>query len=214
MWLRISCATTWITPVATIIITPMRSIEPSGIILCRLRLAEQMIGDDALLDLRRAFEDLGEPRIAPVALDGMQGRVTRAAQHLQRLGGHPLGHFRGEEFHHRRLLVAAALLVDLVADEIHQLSRRLDLGRHAGEPEARVLEVADRLAELTALLGIGGGILERAARQSDRAGGGMGAGALQPGGDVIEGATLLADQRRGGQAAIVEGELPGLPAEI
>src|SRR5882757_7730872 len=115
MWLRISCATTWITPVATIIITPMRSIEPSGIILCRLRLAEQMIGDDALLDLRRAFEDLGEPRIAPVAFDGVQRGVARAAEHLQRLRRHALGHLGGEELHHGRFLVAAPLLVDLVA---------------------------------------------------------------------------------------------------
>src|SRR5229473_3137919 len=214
MWLSASWASTWITPVATIISMPMRSSDSSGIISCRLRLAEQMIGDDALLDLRRALEDLGEPRIAPIALDGVQGRVACAAEHLQRLGGHPLGHLGGKELHHRRLLVAAPLLVDLVADEVHQLARRLDLGRHAGEAKARVLEVADRLAELAALLGVGGGVFQCAARQSDGARRGMGAGALQAGGDVVEGAAFLADQRRGGQAAVVEGEFPGLPAEI
>src|SRR5712671_1258615 len=74
---------------------------------------QEMVRDDALLDLRSALEDLGQPGIAPVALDGVQGGVARAAEHLQRLRGHPLGHLRGEELHHRRLLVAAALLVDL-----------------------------------------------------------------------------------------------------
>src|SRR5258708_32045558 len=133
MWLRTSCATTWITPVATIISMPMRSSDASGSISRGLGLAEQVIGDDALLDLRRALEDLGEPRIAPVALDGVQGRVARAAEDLQRLGGYALGHFGGEELHHRRLLVAAPLLVDLVAHEIHELACRLDLGGHAGE---------------------------------------------------------------------------------
>src|SRR5882757_10972667 len=214
MWLRTSCATTWITPVATIISMPMRNSDASGSISRRLGLAEQVIGDDALLDLRRTLEDLGEARIAPVTLDGVQGGVARAAQHLQRLGGYPLGHLGGEELHHRRLLVAAPLLVDLVADEIHQLARRLDLGRHAGEAKTRVLEVADRLAELAALLGVDGGVFQRAARQPDGARRRVGAGAFQPGGDVIEGAAFLADQRRGRQAAIVEGELPGLPAEI
>src|SRR5260370_33516571 len=115
MWLRTSCATTWITPVATIISTPMRSIEPSGIILRRLGLAQQVIGDDALLDLRGAFEDLGQPSIAPVTLDGVQGGAARAAEDLQRLGGHPLGRLGGEESRHHRFVVAAPLLVDLRA---------------------------------------------------------------------------------------------------
>ncbi len=80
--------------------------------------------------------------------------------------------------------------------------------------KARVLEVADRLAELAALLGIGGGVLQRAASEADRARGGVGAGALEAGRDVVEGAAFLADQGRARQAAIVEGELPGLPAEV
>ena len=179
-----------------------------------LLLAEDMVRDDALLDLRRAFEDLGEAGVAPIALDRVQGRIAGAAEDLQRLRGHALSHLGGEELDHRRLLVAAPLLVDLVAHEIQELARGLDLGRHPGELEARRLEVADRLAELAALLGIGGGVLQCAARQADGARGGVGAGALEPGRDVIEGAAFLADQRRAGQAAVVEGELPGLPAEI
>src|SRR5437870_5593393 len=108
------------TPVAATIRMPrtMCPIESStstlGCLAALLGLAQQMIGDDALLDLGRALEDLGEPRVPPIALDGMQRSVARAAEHLQRLGGHALGHLRGEELHHRRLLVAAPLLVDLV----------------------------------------------------------------------------------------------------
>src|SRR5690349_4381093 len=148
MRLSASCATTWTTPVAPTIRMPRRmwAIGASKSMSRRLRLAQQMIGDDALLDLRRTLEDLGEPRIAPVALDRVQRRVARATEYLQRLGRDALGHLGGEELHHRRLLVAAPLLVDLVGDEVHQLPRRLDVGRHARQPEARVLEVADRLA--------------------------------------------------------------------
>src|SRR5262245_26492941 len=140
--LSTSCAMTWTTPVAPTISMPrmMWSIGTSKSMSRRLRLAEQVVGDDALLDLRRALEDLGEPRIAPVALDGVQRGVARAAEHLERLRGHALGHLRGEQLHHRRFLVAAPPLVDLVAHEVHELARRLDVGRHAGQPEARVLE--------------------------------------------------------------------------
>src|SRR5215211_2283097 len=216
MRLSASCATTWMMPVAPTIRMPrtMWAIGASSSMSRRLWFAQEVVGNDPLLDLRRALEDLGEPGVSPVALDGVQGRVAGAAEDLQPLGGHALGHLGGEELDHGRLLVAAALLVDLVAHEIHELARRLDLGRHAGQPKARVLEVADRLAELTALLGVGGGVLQSAASETDRARRGVGAGALQPGRDVVEGAAFLADQGRAGQAAIVEGELPRLPAEV
>ena len=42
----------------------------------RVGFAEQVVGDDALLDLRRALEDLGETRVAPVALDRVQRGVA------------------------------------------------------------------------------------------------------------------------------------------
>src|SRR5215510_3297757 len=216
MRLSASCATTWTTPVAPTIRMPRRMwpIGASRSMSHRLRLAQQVVGDDALLDLRCALEDLGQSRVAPVAFDGVQGGVARTTEDLQRVGRHPLGHLRGEQLGHGRLLVAAALLVDLVAHEIEQLARSLDLGRHAGEPKARVLKFADRLAELLSLLSVGGGVFQCAPRQTDRARRGVGAGALEPGGDVVEGAAFLADQGRAGQAAIVEGKLPGLPAEI
>src|SRR5690242_5702073 len=193
MRLSASCATTWTTPVAPTIRMPRRmcAIGASKSTSRRLLLAQQVIRDDALLDLRRALEDLGEPRIAPIALYRMQGRVAGAAEHLQRFGSDPLGHLGGEELHHRRFLVAAPLLVDLVGDEVHQLARRLDVGRHAGQPEAGILEVADRPAELAALLGVGRGVLECTARQADRARRRVGAGALEAGRYVVEGAALL-----------------------
>src|SRR3569833_1855973 len=45
--------------------------------------AQQMIRNDPLLDLAGALEYLGEPRVAPVAFDGVQGRVAGAAEDLQ-----------------------------------------------------------------------------------------------------------------------------------
>src|SRR5688500_13717594 len=130
MRLSASCATTWTTPVAPTIRMP-RPTWASGASRSMsrgLRFAQRMIGDDALLDLRGALDDLGARGIAAVALDGVQGRVAGAAEDRQPLGGHALGHLGGEELDHCRFLVAAPLLVDLVAHEIHELPRRLDLG--------------------------------------------------------------------------------------
>src|SRR6185437_11756675 len=190
------CASTWIPTVRTIISRPCEarmsevSIVMSDCLPALLRFAQQMVRDDALLDLAGALEDLGQPRIAPVALDGVERRVARAAEHLQRLGGHALGHLRGMELHHRRLLVAAELAVDFVAYVVHELARGLDFGRHPRQPKACVLEVADRLAELPPLLRIGRRILERAAGESDRTRRSVGPRPLEAGGDVVEGAAL------------------------
>ena len=176
--------------------------------------AEQAVRDDAFLDLRGALEDLGETRVAPVTLDGMQGRVAGAAVDLDALAGDALGHLGGEELHHRGLLVAALAGVDLLADEIHELACRLDLRRHVGDLEADGLEVRDRVAELLAVVGVLDRIVERALGEADGAGGGVGAGRLEAGRRVVEGVAFLADQVGLVDAEIVEGQFPGLPAEI
>src|SRR6188768_1353726 len=96
MRLSTSWANTWTTPVAPISRAPRTRRMPVSLSMSGgLRLAEQMVGDDALLYLGRALEDLGEPRIAPVTLDGVERRVARAAEDLQRFRRHPLGHLGG-----------------------------------------------------------------------------------------------------------------------
>src|SRR5260370_27233162 len=179
-----------------------------------LRPAQQMVGDDAQLDLGGALEDLRQPRVAAMARDRVRLGVPGAAVDLQRLAGDALGHFAGEQLDHRGFLVAALLLVDLIADVIHQLARRLDLGRHLRELEPDRLELGDRLAELHALLRVFDGVLEPAAGEPDRARRGMPARLLQPLRHGVERAAFLAYQAFASNPAIVERELEGLPAEI
>src|SRR5262249_43464033 len=137
-----------------------------------------------------------------------------AAVDLQRLAGDALGHFAGEQFHHRGLLVAAPLLVDLVAHVIHELARGLDLGRHLRELEPDRLELGDRPAELHALLRVFDRVLEPAAGKPDRSGRSMGACLLESLRHGVERAAFFAYETFRGYTAIVERKLERLPAEI
>ena len=149
-----------------------------------------------------------------MAFDGVQSRVACAAMDLQAFAADTLGHLRGKELHHRRFLVAALASVDLLADEIHELPRGLDLGRHVGDLETDRLKVRDRVAELLAVVGVLDRIVERALGKADGTRRGMGAGGLQTRGGVVEGMAFLADQVGGIDTEIVEGQLPGLPTEV
>src|SRR5260370_17325480 len=98
--------------------------------LSLVRPAEQMIGDDAQLDLGSALEDLRQPGVAPIALDRVQLGVAGTAVDLQRLAGDTLGHFAGAQLDHGGFLVPALLLVDRFAHVLHQLAPALDPGPH------------------------------------------------------------------------------------
>src|SRR4051794_24145418 len=60
-------------------------------------LAQQGAGDDEALDLRRSLVDLGDLRVAVVALGRQVARIAVAAEHLDRLAGHAPRDGRGEE---------------------------------------------------------------------------------------------------------------------
>src|SRR5262245_7020190 len=100
------------------------------------RLSKQAIGDDSELNLARPLEDLGEARVTPVALDGVQLRVPGAAENLQRIGTDAFGHLRCVPLHHRGFFVEAAPIVELRRDVVHQLARGFDLARHARNLES------------------------------------------------------------------------------
>src|SRR5437868_9641415 len=76
----------------------------SGFLPTRLPLGERALGqpedlarDHEPLDLARALVDLGDLRVAVVALDRELLRVAVAPEHLDRLGRLAPGHLRGEE---------------------------------------------------------------------------------------------------------------------
>src|SRR5262249_10247863 len=61
------------------------------------RILEDLPRDDQPVDLARALVDLGDPRVAKVALDRVLLGVAVAAVDLERLGRDALGHLGGEE---------------------------------------------------------------------------------------------------------------------
>src|SRR4051794_26610917 len=112
-----------------------------------LRLAEDRARDHEALDLARSLVDLGDLRVAVVALDGELLRVAVAAEDLDRLAALAARHLRREE-----LRLGARLRMGLAAvlqprSAIHEQPCGVDLGRHVGELVLDRLELGDRTAE-------------------------------------------------------------------
>src|SRR5271168_1522486 len=108
--------------------------------------------DDLVLNFARALEDRQHARVAPETLRLEFHRVAVAAMHLHRLTRDPLGHLGGKRLRQPGLVVASLAGVFFGCCEIAKLARRLDLDRHVRELVPYPLEVADRLAELLAIL--------------------------------------------------------------
>src|SRR5271167_213993 len=108
--------------------------------------------DDLVLNFAGALEDRQHARVAPEALRLELHRVAVAAMHLHRLARDPLGHLGGERLGEAGLVVAALARVFFGGREVAELARRLDFDRHVRELVPNHLEIADRLAELLAIL--------------------------------------------------------------
>src|ERR1700688_5293498 len=87
--------------------------------------------------------------------------------HLHRLARDALGHLGGERFREAGLVVASLAGILFGGCEIAKLARRFDLDRHVRELVPDHLEVADRLAELLAILRILDRALEGRLRDPD-----------------------------------------------
>ena len=122
----------------------------------RRRLVRRMVrGDHDALDLARALVDLGDLRVAVVALDRELLRVAVAAEHLDRLAGLPAGDRRREQLGLSALDGMRKTLLLEPGGPIREPAGRRDLGRHVGELELDRLEVGDPAAELASLERVG-----------------------------------------------------------
>src|SRR5579875_1386086 len=126
---------------------------------------EEIPGDHQPLDLVGALEDLGDPLVAVGPLDRRPPDIAEAAVDLQRRIDDLAGPFGGQALDDRRLpgllgpgpagpgpRIGPEVVLPLggVVDEV---AKRLDLHRHVGELELDRLVVAERMAELAAVLG-------------------------------------------------------------
>jgi hypothetical protein len=115
--------------------------------------AEQRAGDHEPLDLARALVDLGDLRVAVVALGGELLRVAVAAEDLDRLAGLAARDGAREQLRLRAL--DRVRLAGLLEPAARQSARgRLDLRLHVGELLLDRAEPRDRAAERGALLGV------------------------------------------------------------
>ena len=92
---------------------------------------------------------------------------------------------------------------------VRQLAGGLDLHAHVGEQELQTLEVADRLPELLALLGVAECVVERALGDADGLSGDRDPGVVERAHRGLEAGALVADHPIGRQADVVEVHLAG-----
>src|SRR5438067_5551033 len=119
---------------------------------CALLETEDRAGNHEALDLARALVDLGDLRVAVVALDRELLRVPVAAEDLDRLASLPPGGLGGEELRLRaglRVRLAALLQPRRPVDEEPGSG---DLRRHVRQLVLDRLERRDRPAEGVPLL--------------------------------------------------------------
>ncbi len=126
------------------------------------------------MNLGGAVEDPIDARVAVVAFDRQVLAESHAAEDLHRAIDHPPECFGGLHLGHRDPLAGVAALVDHPRRLQHQQSRGIDLDRTVGEHLLDHLELADRAAELLALVGVVDRQLQHVRRFADRAGANLG----------------------------------------
>src|SRR6185437_6985396 len=113
---------------------------------------EDRAGDDEPLDLARSLVDLGDLRVAVVALDRELLRVAVAAEDLDRLARLPPRHLGGEELGLRAGLGVRQVVLLQPRGAVDEQAGGVDLRRHVGELVLDGLERRDRLPERVTLL--------------------------------------------------------------
>ena len=121
-----------------------------------------MAADDKSLDLVGALEDLGDLGLPEPAFGREILRVSGAAEDLHRIGRHPHGGIRGDQFRDRSGLADGATGVAQPRGIQVGGAGGAHRGLHVGQQESQPLIGGDRATELLALAGIGDGQVEGA----------------------------------------------------
>src|SRR5207249_5583696 len=177
-------------------------------------LLQNFLGDDELHDLARALVDLGDLRVAVMALRWEVREVTVAAEDLHALAPGLHRDVAREELRFSRLEdegLAAVLERRRLPGE---QARGVDLRRHVRELPLDRLVLGDLLTERLALLRVRERVLEARPRDADSLCGDPDASAIECAQRDLEALADRADEIRIGNAALLEDELRGVrPAD-
>src|SRR6267378_1458011 len=110
--------------------------------------------DDQTLDFTGAFIDLGDARVAVVALDGILAAVAVAAVNLNGFVRDARGHLAGKQFGDGGVHRESRSRILLPRCLAYEQARGVDFSGHVGEHELNGLELRNRLAKGHALLRI------------------------------------------------------------
>ena len=129
---------------------------------------------------------------------------------LDRGGAHKLGHFRREQFRHRRLLQTGFAVVAALRGVENEAARGGELRRHVGEAKGDRLMRDDLLPEGFAFLGVGERRLVSRARHAERLRGDADTSAFEVRERDAIALALLAEHQIGGQLHVLEDDLRGV----
>src|ERR1043166_625120 len=194
---------------ATISASPRKSREKSWrpLLAVRLPVAQRVLRDNQLLNVRGALDNLIRLRVAQIALDRKLGRIAVRAENAERCVGGERRRFCGGVFRDGHLEVVGALLVGQPGGAIDEQARGFLVYHHLRDQILIHLKLADLLAELLALVAVAHGRLARRDRQPQRAGGAAEPRIIQLSHADLEALAFFADQTIGRHAEILEREL-------
>ena len=172
--------------------------------------AELDLADQRAVQVVAALDDLQHLRVAVHPPDAVVRRDAVGAVDLHGVGGAAQRDVARVHLRHARQLAGPLAALERLARSRRTSSRAVcGTDRHVGDLRLHDLELRDRLAERVALARVGDRVVEARLGDADRTRGDAEATALDGGHRDLEAVALLAEQRVGPDADLVEDDLAG-----
>ncbi|OIQ86770.1 hypothetical protein GALL_313590 [mine drainage metagenome] len=178
---------------------------------------EQLGPDQHAADLAGAGTDLVQLGVAPQPAERIFVDVTVAAEDLDAFSGHP-GRLLGAPQNHRGAILAhfarmtVTARIEVAPHRVQQAARGLQHRVHVGKLGLDQLELADRLAELLALVDVGHDFVHHRLHDAHRPGGEHRALVVEPAHQHAHAAADFAQHVGRRHFAVLEHQLAGVAA--